>query len=399
MTNSSKSPATGPKSQWSLPDDVTYLNHGSFGPSPQSVQQVRNQWSARLESQPMDFFVRQMEEHLRAARQRLGEFIGAAGDDLIFIDNATYGMNIVAAHVDLQPNDEVLVTDHEYGAVLRIWRHACRQAGAKLVVQQLPRIIVSPEEIVDEFLTGATGKTRLIVVSHVTSPTAIILPLRQICCRAREFGIPVCIDGPHAVAMIPLNLGELDCDYYTASCHKWLCAPFGTGFLYVARKHQHSLDPPIMSWGGSVSGHAANWKDEFNWAGTRDPAGFLTVPAAIDFLETAGIDDFRRSTHELARYARSQITGLTGMEPCLPDSNAWYGSMIALPIPASGDDPPKDGQRDPLQDALWQQHRIEIPIIHWHGRRFVRVSCHLYNSRSDIDHLVDALTTLLRAVT
>ena len=398
MTKFRMSPMTACKSQWSIPDDVTYLNHGSFGPSPRSVQDVRNQWSARLESQPMDFFVRQMEGHLQAARQRLGEFIGAAEDDLVFVDNATYGMNIVAANVDLQPNDEVLVTDHEYGAVLRIWRRVCRQAGAKLVVQKLPQVHVSPAETADEFLKGVTGNTRLIVVSHVTSPTAIILPLKQICHRARELGIPVCVDGPHAVAMIPLNLRALGCDYYTASCHKWLSAPFGSGFLYVARKHQQSLDPPIMSWGGSISGQTANWKDEFNWSGTRDPAGFLAVPAAIGFLETAGIDKFRRSTHDLAQYARSQITAMTGMAPSVPDSDDWYGSMITLPIPVSGDDPPKDGQRDPLQDALWQQHKIEIPIIHWHGKRFIRVSCHLYNNRNDIDHLVDALKKLINIV-
>jgi isopenicillin-N epimerase len=383
------------RSQWSLPQSVTYLNHGSFGPSPVVVQQTRQQWSERLESQPMEFFLRRMEDHLEEASGRLGKFVGAEAADLVFVENATHGMNIVAANLDLKPEDEVLCTDHEYGAVLRIWRRTCKNAGARAIVRQLPVQIESDEELVETFLQGVTDKTRLIVVSHVTSQTAIILPVEKICSRAREKGVPVCIDGPHALAMLPVNLKQLGCDYYTASCHKWLSAPFGTGFLYVARHRHQNLKPAVISWGRSVSGRPLNWKDEFTWIGTHDPSGFLSVPAAIDFLKSCGLDTFRDRTHALARYARQRLTELTGLEPLVPDSRTWYGSMITVPLPSSGNKPPKSGERDPLQDALWEQHQIEVPILHRRGRRFVRVSCHLYNSPEDIDRLVDAFRELM----
>ncbi|MCH7990155.1 MAG: aminotransferase class V-fold PLP-dependent enzyme [Planctomycetes bacterium] len=379
------------RSAWSLPDDVTYLNHGSFGPSPRVVQEANRDWSARLESEPMDFFVRQMEHHLDEAADRLGRFIGANGKDLIFVDNATFGMNIVATSIALKPDDEVLVTDHEYGAVLRIWQHTCKQTSAKVVVKSLPFPMNSDDEIVSALMDGVSEQTKLIVVSHVTSPTAVILPVEKICRAAKKIGIPVCIDGPHAVAMIPLNLKQLGCDYYAASCHKWLSAPFGSGFLYVAPRRQQNLKPVMISWGGSLSGRPKNWKDEFTWSGTRDPAAFLAIPAAIDFLEEYGFQKFREQTHSLAHYARQRITELTGTEAFVPDSPDWYGSMITLPIPASGDPSPEGGKRDPLQDILWDEYKIEVPVIHWKGRRFVRISCHLYNTEEEIDRLVNTM--------
>jgi isopenicillin-N epimerase len=251
------------RSAWSLPENVIYLNHGSFGPSPIVVQEASREWSARLECEPTDFFVRQMERHLNEAADRLGRFIGADGKDLIFVDNATFGINIVAANIALEPGNEVLITDHEYGAVLRIWQHQCKQISAKVVVKSLPFPMKSEDEIVSALMEGVSEKTKLIVVSHVTSPTAVIFPVEKICRAAKQIGVPVCTDGPHAVAMIPLNLKQLGCDFYAASCHKWLSAPFGSGFLYVAPRHQQNLKPVVTIWGGSLSGRPKNWKDEF----------------------------------------------------------------------------------------------------------------------------------------
>lgn len=380
------------RSEWSLPADVTYLNHGSFGPSPSVVQETRRTWSERLERQPMDFFVRKMEDALDTACRRLAEFVGADAEDMVFVDNATAGMNIVANSLTLSPGDEVLVTDQEYGAVLRIWQRACERAGAKLVVQELPQPVESRERLVEAFLKKATSQTRLIVVSHVTSPTAVILPIEQICQGASVMGIPVCIDGPHALAMRPLQLERMGCAFYTASCHKWLCAPFGSGFLYVRRDLQDSLQPPVMSWGTSISGRPTCWKDEFRWLGTRDPAAFLAIPAAIDFLESCGLEAFRERTHALAQYARQKVSDLTGQEALIPDSADWYGSMISLPLPPSEEpDPTRPGQQDWLQQKLWEEHKIEVPVFRWCGQRFLRVSCHLYSCPSDVDLLVDAL--------
>jgi isopenicillin-N epimerase len=383
------------KDRWSLTAGVTYLNHGSFGPSPRTVQQARQEWSARVEAEPMDFFLRRMEDHLDAAVDVLAQFVGADANGIVFVDNATVGMNIVAANTELRPGDEVLLTDREYGAVVRLWRERCRAADARLVVRPMPHPIADAEELVASFLQGVTDRTRLVVASHVTSSTATRLPVERICGAARERGVPVCIDGPHALAMVPLELERLGCDFYTASCHKWLSAPFGSGFLYVARHRRYGLKPAVVSWGGSLSGRPASWKDEFQWTGTRDPAAFLSVPAAIEFLSDCGVERFRTESHDLARYARQQITAFTGLEAITPDSEEWYGSMVSLPLPTPAEETGRYVLADPLQEALWSQFKIEIPVINWRGQRLLRVSCHLYNSRDDIDLLVAALRELL----
>jgi isopenicillin-N epimerase len=383
------------RDEWSLRPGVVYLNHGSFGPSPRCVIEAREEWSRRLEAEPMDFFVRTMEADLDAAAEELGRFVGADADGIVFVPNATVAMNLVAANVRLRPGDEVLATNHEYGAVLRIWREACRAAGAELVVRRLPEFLDSGEEIAEAFLAGITDRTRLVVVSHVTSPTAVILPVKAICEGARRRGVPVCVDGPHAPAMVDVNLAALGCDYYCASLHKWLSAPFGSGFLYVAKRHRQGLRPVVTSWGGSLGGRPASWKDEFTWAGTYDPAPYLAVPEAIRFLDRVGIERFRERAHALARSARERLVTLTGIEPFVADTAQRYGSMIALPLPPLDGFEGGHGRADPLQLRLWQERRIEVPVMHWGGHRLLRVSCHLYNTEEDLDRLSKALREAL----
>lgn len=383
------------RSEWSLSPHVTYLNHGSFGPAPREVQAARQSWTERLQTEPFDFLVRQLEPEMQSAAERLGQFVGTTPENLAWIDNATTGMNIVAASVDLQPEDEVLTTNHAYGAVLRIWRNLCKRTGSNLVVHALPEPLTDAEELVESLFSAVTPRTKLLVVDHATSSTATIFPVEAICRRARAAGIRVCIDGPHAVGMLPLDLQSLDCDYYVASGHKWLAAPFGSGFLYAPPRTQQTLKPVVVSWGGSLSGADARWQDEFQWPGTRDPAANLTVPAAIDFLCCAGVRNFRRRSHDLAHYARHRIAAVTGLQPGLPDSPAWYGSMVSLPLPPGDEPPPGRGVADPLQLALWEQHQIEVPVIHWRGQRTIRISCHLYTLGEEIDRLASALDELL----
>ncbi len=373
--------------QWRLREDTLYLNHGSFGPPPDPVRQARAAWQARLDEQPMDFFVRQLAPAWENARRRLAKFVGTNETNLVFQANATAAMNVVAGSLPLTAGDEVLLTDHEYGAVFRIWERACRRAGAKVQTVTLPLPLESAEQVTAAIVAALTPRTRLVVVSHITSPTAITLPVNAICHAARERGIPVGIDGPHAVAQLDLRLDEIDCDFYTASCHKWLSAPFGSGFLFVHPRWQSHVEPPLLSWGLLSPNKPQAWWEEFFWSGTADPSAFLAIPAAIDFLEQVGLPAFRARTHELARYARRRLVELTGLTPIVPDSAAWYGSMAHVPLPP--------GDAPQLQRTLWERHKIEVPIVAWNGGRYIRVSCHLYNNTTHIDRLIDALAPLV----
>jgi isopenicillin-N epimerase len=376
------------RGDWQFSEDTIYLNHGSFGPPPITVRRARRRWRDALDEQPMDVFVRRLEPDLDQARAALARFTGTLPENLVFVENATFGMNIVARSVGLDPEAEVLLTDHEYGAVLRIWQRACREARASQpIIARLPPSFVSSQEAVDAIFESVTARTRLIVVSHITSPTAVILPVAQICRAARRRGIPVCIDGPHAPLQLPLAIDSLDCDFYTASCHKWLCAPFGSGFLYVHPRWQDQLKPLVQSWGRLPPKDTGTWQDEFYWAGTRDYAAYVTVPTAIDYFQSLGFGPVRARMHHLARYARRRLVELTGLTPLVPDDSTWYGSMAHVPLP--------DGRATALQQQLWEKYRIEVPIIAWGNRRFVRVSCHVYNSSEDIDRLVEALRELL----
>jgi isopenicillin-N epimerase len=379
---------------WKIQPGTIYLNHGSFGPPPKTVRAARQQWQDAMDEQPMDFFVRQLEPAWRAARDRMAAFVAVPAGDLIFVDNATVGMNIVADCFPLAAGDEVLLTDHEYGAVHRIWQRACQKAGARVCVAQLPLPFRSVDETIDAVFAAVTDRTRIIVISHITSPTAVILPVAEVCRRAKQAGIAVAVDGPHAIAHLPLSIRQLDCDFYAASCHKWLSAPFGSGFLYVSPKHQARVQPPVLSWGRLPPAAIDGWSDEFVWSGTRSAAAYLAVPAAIDFLERVDLKAFRERTHWLAQYARRRICELTQLEPIVPDDAAWYGSMAHVPLsPTTTNE--TCAVANPLQHAIWQKFGIEVPVVDFRGRRYVRVSCHLYNDTSDIDRLVDALKQVL----
>lgn len=397
------------KDQWELRPDTIYLNHGSFGPPPRPVRQARQHWQDRLDTQPIDFFLRQYEPAWRQARQRLADFVGTSDGNLIFVDNATMAMNIVADSFPLAAGDEVLLTDHEYGAVQRIWQRACQRQGARVSTVTLPLPCRDRAELVQAVAEAMTERTRLLVVSHITSPTAIILPVAELTQMARRRGVAVAIDGPHALAQVPLALDALGCDYYTASCHKWLSGPFGTGFLYVAPRWQGQVRPSVLSWGRLPPGRVESWSDEFLWSGTRSPAAILAVPAAIDFLSAVGWDAFRQRTHALARYARRRMLDWTQLPPLVPDDPQWYASMAHVPLPSREDQGhnPQGGARsaqqapapprqscpvgDPLQERIWQALGIEVPVIEFRGRRYLRISCHLYNDHAQIDRLVEGL--------
>ena len=360
-----------------------YLNHGSFGLAPDAVRFARRDWLQRLEEQPMDFFVRQVETELLAAKRKLAEFVGTETQNLVFVENATTGLNVVASSLSFSPGDKILVTDHSYGAVNRTWLRAVKAREATVQCASLPWKFESEDQIVDCLLAEADERTRLLSISHVTSCTGLVLPIKKIVDAFHRRGILVCVDGPHAPAQVDLDLDELGCDFYVASCHKWMSAPFGTGFLYVSPDHQHLIQPLVKSWGRLLPEIPETWSEEFTWTGARDPSAYLAVPAAIEFLEMVGVDAFQARTRWLASHAEHHLRELFQTVPIASREDGWYASMAHVPLPS--------GDWSNLQRRLWEEASIEVPVIHFAGRWFIRVSCHLYNTTAHVDLLVSTL--------
>jgi len=372
-----------------LDPDVIFLNHGSFGACPRPVFEAYQAWQLELERQPVEFLGRRCEELMREARTVLADFVGAEADDLVYVTNATIGLNIVARSLPLQSGDEVLSTDHEYGALDRTWRFVCQKRGARYVRQPLPFPATSAEQVGEAIWAGVTERTRVLFVSHITSPTAIILPVAELVRRARGAGIITVVDGAHALGQIPLDLAALGADFYVGNCHKWLMAPKGAAFLYARREVQPLLHPLVVSWGWmSERPGPSRFVDHHEWQGTRDIAPFLTVPAAIQFAEAWNWPHVRTACHELVRCARHAITARTGLAPLTPDGPDWFAQMAAFPLPCD--------DTGELQRRLYDEWRIEIPISVWNERPLIRISIQGYNTPADVDALIEALTVLLK---
>jgi len=367
---------------------VAFLNHGGFGACPRPVFETYQAWQRELEAQPVEFLGRRLDGLLEEARRRLADYVGTLANNLVFVPNVTHGVNIVARSLNLQPGDEVLSTDHEYGAADRAWRFTCQKWGARYVNQPIPLPIHDTAEVVDQLWTGVNEHTRIIFLSHITSSTALILPVAPICQRARAAGILTVVDGAHAPGQIELDLDKLGADFYTGNCHKWLCAPKGSGFLYVRPEYQSLLEPLIISWGWqSMSPGSSPFIDYFQWIGTDDPAAYLSIPAAIDYQLQSDWPQIRSACHHLAREARARIQEVTGLPPICPDSEEWWMQMFAAPLPAC--------DLKEVSQRLWEEFRVEAPIFEWQGRPLVRVSIQAYNQPQDVDRLLEALRQLL----
>jgi isopenicillin-N epimerase len=373
-----------------LDPSVIFLNHGSFGATPKPVMNTYRRWQEEMEKQPVEFLGRRITALLAESRTRLGAYLGTDANNLVYTQNATISLNIVARSLKLGPADEVLSTDHEYGAVDRTWRFLARESGFKHINQPISIPIVSKEKMIEELFAGVTSNTRVISVSHITSPTAIILPVEQIVRRARERGILTVIDGAHAPGQIPVNLDSLGADFYGGNLHKWLCAPKGAGFLYASPSAQHLLKPLVVSWGyESETPSGSEFLDHNEWWGTRDHAAFLSVPAAIEFQHDHCWDKIRDACHALAMDAQQRICELTGLPPLQPPTGDWFRQMVAVPLP-----PQLDALK--FKDQLYEEFRIEVPILNWNGNKLIRISVQGYNSEQDVDALVHAVSRLLR---
>lgn len=378
------------KENFLLNPDIVFLNHGSFGATPRRVFEKYQWWQRELEFQPVEFLGRRFNDLMREARASLATYVHVEPDDLVFVPNVTTGLNIVARSLALQPGDEILATDHEYGALDRTWRFVCRKTGAVYKPQAIPMPMTTAADFVERFWSGVTARTRVIFLSHLTSPTALILPVQEICRRARDAGILSIIDGAHAVGQIDLNLAELGADVYSSNLHKWLCCPKGSAFLFARREMQHLIEPLVVSWGYEAEKPGASrFIDEQEWTGTRDIAAYLTTPEAIRFFEEHAWAHVRAECHRLAQYTREQITALTKLAPLSPDSIDWYSQMFSVPLPPCN--------AAELKTQLYDNYRIEVPIVVWHNRPLIRVSIQAYNTLDDVERLVRALAQLLRS--
>jgi isopenicillin-N epimerase len=380
-----------------LDPSVTFLNHGSFGACPRPVFESYQHWQRQLELQPVEFLGRRHNGLMLNARTALGKYLGTEANNLVFTSNVTVSLNIVARSLDLGPGDEVLATDHEYGALDRTWRFLAKERGFKYINQPvLPPLLkgegTGVRSFVDALWQGVTPRTRVIFLSHITSPTALLFPVEAVIRRARTEGILTVVDGAHAPGQIPLDLDALGADFYGGNLHKWLCAPKGAGFLYARPGVQHLLNPLVVSWGyESETPGPSQFVDLHEWTGTRDIAAFLAVPDAIQFQEEHDWTTVRTACHELVVEAQKRISQLTSHAPISGFGNGGTTGgqlqMAAVPLPDSVD-------LTVLKTRLYDEYRIEVPVILWNGRKFLRLSIQGYNTHRDVDKLVRALQRL-----
>src|SRR5215216_3935823 len=378
------------KEYFLLDPDVVFLNHGSFGATPKPVFEVYQNWQRRLERQPVLFLGREYDELLLESRQALGKYLNAAAEDLVYIPNATQGANIIARSLNLQPGDEVLTTDHEYGACDYTWEFVCGKTGAHYIHQSIPLPVHSDEEIVDTLWQAVTARTKVIYVSHITSATALRLPVEKICKRAREAGILTIIDAAHAPGQITIDLQALQADILFANAHKWMLNVKGSAFLYVRREVQHLIEPLIVSWGYHPTPDIATGSrfiDILQWTGTKDPTAALTVPDAIRFMKDHDWDHVRYECHMLLRQAIERICDLTKLSPLYPLDSDFYSQMGIAPLPAVN--------LPVLKQRLYDEYKIEVPLTQWQDKQFIRISIQAYNDQADVDALVHSLQILL----
>jgi isopenicillin-N epimerase len=381
------------KDHFLLDPKIVFLNHGSYGATPKQVFEAYQNWQLRLERQPVLFLGRELPALMRESRVALGTYLNADPDDLVFIPNATHGINIVARSLELTPDDEILTSDHEYGACEYAWRFNCDKTGAQYIHQSIPLPVHTEPEIVEQFWEGVTSRTRVIYLSHITSPTALRLPVEEICRRARERGILTVIDAAHAPGQIPVDLQALGADIVFGNCHKWMLAPKGSAFFYARREVQELIQPLVVSWGTHPTPDIATGSrfiDILQWTGTKDPTAALAVPTAIQFMQDHDWEEVRHQRHLLLRQAIERICALTDLPPLYPLDSHFYSQMGIAPLPPS--------DLTFLKSRLYEEYKIEVPLTGWQDQHFIRVSIQGYNTQNDVDVLLDALNSLLPQV-
>ena len=376
------------QSQFLLNPDITYLNFGSFGACPKPIFEDYQKWQLEIETEPVQFMTVNGPGYLKTSREALAKYIHCNADDVVYVTNPSYGINIIAKSFQLQEGDEVLSTNLEYGALDRTWNYYCKKAGAKYVRQEIPLPLVSKAQFIADFFKGLTEKTKIIFISHITSATALIFPVKEICDIAKAKGLFTIVDGAHVPGHIPLNIEELQPDVYTGACHKWMCAPKGCSFLYVKKEWQHLFDPLLISWGyGSIKRSDSQFLDYHQLQGTRDYSAFLSVPKTIQFLNENDWPALAENCRQLAHSNYIRFCSLLNTRPLCPVTDEFLGQMCSIPISTS--------QPEKLQRLLFEKYKIEVPVM-WQGNSLlIRYSIQAFNNQEDLDKLYNALTEIV----
>lgn len=375
------------KEHFQLSNEITFFNHGSFGACPTPIFENYQYWQRELEKEPVQFFIKKGPEALKASKKVFAEVFQCHTDDFFFCPNPSTAFNTVIKSLDLQEGDEILSTNLEYGAMDRTWKFYCKKSGAKYIQQNIPLPIESKEAFLEAFWNGVSSKTKYVFLSQITSSTALILPIKEICDKARELGIISIIDGAHVPGHIPLNINELNPDYYTGALHKWYLAPKGLSFLYVSKIYQALIDPLIVSWGyeSDFPSHS-QFLDYNEFNGTRDFSAYLCMPAMQQFWQETKYEQACKAAKNILHTWYPKFCELLNTKPICPVNEAFLGQMCAIPIQT------QDAFK--LKDILYSQYKIEIPITNLGKQYFIRISMQAYNTEEELNYLYDVLAKL-----
>lgn len=379
---------------WLLDPDVVFLNHGSFGACPRVVHDEYQRIQRHLETQPVRFLQREVPDLLSDARHRLAEFIGATDDDVVFVPNPTYAVNEIARSLQLGPGDEVLTSNHEYGACFNAWTFMAAKSGFEFVTADLPPTIESDDDFTSTIWNGVTQRTKVLFLSHITSATALTFPIAEVCRRATERGIITVIDGAHVAGQMPLDVSDIGADFYVGACHKWMCAPKGASFLYARREIQHLIEPLVVGWGWGDDRQfdsGSDFLDFHEWLGTNDPSAYLAVPTAIRFQRDNDWPSVQARCHELAEAFVAEAASLHGIRRVHSEDRFVQMALLELT-----DSPRSRSEAAALQRDIYETACVEVPVISWidaerRPRTFVRVSVQAYNNEHDLEALISAL--------
>ena len=375
------------KSQFLLRDDITFLNFGSFGACVKPVFEQYQAFQLELEQEPVQFITVKGVEYLKKSRKALANYLSCDDNDLVFVTNPSYAVNIIAKSFNLKAGDEILATNLEYGACDKTWNYYCNKVGAKYIRQEIPFPLTTTEEFVEAFFKGLTSKTKLVFISHITSTTGLRLPAEAICKKAKELGLMTFVDGAHAPAQIDLNLSTLQADIYTGACHKWMMTPKGSSFLYVKKELQHLFDPLIVSWGYEPNlSTPATFFDYHQMQGTRDYSAFLTIPIAIDFMEKNDWKNVSKDCRDMVRENVTRFATLLNTEALTTNPNEFLVQLCSTKI--------KTNEPLKLKQLLYDTYKIEVPVMQLDDKVFLRYSIQIFNTQKDLDILYDALVDI-----